>query len=274
MAPQKPRYNAYPPSIRLLAAAILAPPVLAALYFGTPYVEILVLAAAAIMSWEWGRLCLGGRMGITAFVLGASIMLGVAAEIAGHPALSVWVIAAGAGLTALIAARQGGHWLWSSFGVAYIGLGCIAFLWLRHRPSDGRELVLWLIVVVWASDTAAYLVGKTVGGRKLMPAVSPNKTWSGLIGGVLGAALTAALVGRLLGLQSTLILLGEGAVIALVAQGGDLLESRLKRYFGAKDTSHLIPGHGGLLDRVDALISATLAVALVVRIVDLGSRAQ
>jgi len=237
----------------------MVPPVLAAVWFGPPWSDLLVLAALAILVWEWVRLT-GGTLRQPAAVVCALGVLGatlLAACGLWTPALTLLPVAAVA--AALLAA--GPSRLWLAGGVLYLGLPGLAFTWLRHRPDDGLEVVVWLLLVVWAVDIFAYLVGSRVGGPKLWPAVSPKKTWSGLLGGVAAAALVA-LGGRLLATGWPLGLLAlSGASLAVVAQLGDLFESAVKRRFGVKDASSIIPGHGGLLDRVDGLLAASLALA-------------
>jgi phosphatidate cytidylyltransferase len=138
----------------------------------------------------------------------------------------------------------------------------VALLWLRHQPSLGRETVIWVAVCVWATDIGAYFLGKIAGGAKLAPRISPGKTWSGLIGGVCWAAVASAALGLVFQQGATFVLAAVGVALAIVAQIGDLLESAAKRDAGVKDSGHLIPGHGGLLDRVDGLAAVLVAVAL------------
>jgi phosphatidate cytidylyltransferase len=138
----------------------------------------------------------------------------------------------------------------------------VSLLWLRHQPAFGRETVLWVLVCIWATDIGAYFVGRTAGGAKLAPRISPGKTWSGLIGGMAWAAVASAATGYAFGLGETVPLAIAGAVLAVVGQGGDLLESAAKRRAGVKDSGHLIPGHGGLLDRIDGLMAVLVAVAI------------
>ena len=121
--------------------------------------------------------------------------------------------------------------------------------------------MLWLFAVVWATDIGAYAAGRTIGGPKLAPAISPNKTWSGLAGGVALAAAVGAIAAWIQGAVDVVLLAAVSGVLAVVAQGGDLLESRLKRRVGAKDSSNLIPGHGGFLDRFDGILAAALVVS-------------
>jgi phosphatidate cytidylyltransferase len=147
-------------------------------------------------------------------------------------------------------------------GIAYALGAVVALLWLRHQPQLGRQTVLWMVICVWATDIGAYVVGRSAGGAKLAPLVSPGKTWSGLIGGMAWAAVASAAVGWAFGAGETITLALIGAVLAVVDQLGDLLESAAKRRAGLKDSGSLIPGHGGLLDRIDGLAAVLVVVAL------------
>jgi phosphatidate cytidylyltransferase len=150
---------------------------------------------------------------------------------------------------------------WLAAGVIYVGIFFISMLSLRSDPRLGLVALLWLFALIWTADIAAYFAGRFLGGPKLWPAVSPNKTWSGAIGGTIGGLVAgaAAIVAAGLALRPIHALVMLAVVVA--AQLGDLMESAIKRHFGVKDSSQLIPGHGGLMDRCDSLIAAA-AVAL------------
>ena len=167
----------------------------------------------------------------------------------------ILLIAAGAVVAAWEWTRLCGWSLgWTSAGLVYVGLPAAALLWLRGQD---RETAFWVLLVVWATDIAAYAVGRAIGGWRLLPKVSPNKTWAGAIGGIVAAALAGWIVAAGFALSVDPILVaGLSALLALAAQGGDLFESAVKRHFGAKDAGKLIPGHGGLLDRIDGLMAA------------------
>jgi phosphatidate cytidylyltransferase len=135
-------------------------------------------------------------------------------------------------------------------------------VWLRSNGEFGLEIVVSLLFVIWATDTGAYLAGKSVGGPKLIPRVSPSKTWAGLAGGVFWAAVFAVLAAYVLDFRPIALFAAFGACLAVVAQVGDIAESAVKRHFHAKDTSGFIPGHGGVLDRFDGLMFAVIAAAL------------
>jgi phosphatidate cytidylyltransferase len=151
--------------------------------------------------------------------------------------------------------------LWAGGGTLWLTLGALGFLWLGLGPA-GRDTTLWLLAVVWATDIGAYAAGRSLGGPRLAPRISPNKTWAGLIGGVSCAALVTLAAAALTGSPWPL-LVATSVGLAVVAQLGDLAESYAKRHFGVKDSSGLIPGHGGLLDRLDGLLAAAIAAALV-----------
>jgi phosphatidate cytidylyltransferase len=152
---------------------------------------------------------------------------------------------------------------WMVAGLFYAGVLLLAPLVLRRDPALGFVAMLFLFAVVWVTDVAAYFVGRGLGGPKLWVAVSPNKTWSGALGGMLGGGFAGLLVCRLAGLDLAPVLILVAFVLSIASQAGDLLESAIKRYFGAKDASHLIPGHGGLMDRLDGFLTAVLAAVMV-----------
>ena len=148
---------------------------------------------------------------------------------------------------------------WFIGGVLYALIPAVALLWLR-LPPDGVWIVLWVFIVTWATDIFAYAAGRSFGGPKLAPSFSPNKTWSGLVGGVAGAMIFAGLLVVQTGLPRVLLL--AAPLFALAAQGGDLFESAVKRRAGVKDASHLLPGHGGIMDRLDGLIPVAILTLL------------
>jgi phosphatidate cytidylyltransferase len=148
-------------------------------------------------------------------------------------------------------------------GILYVGLPAMALVWLRNDVPGGLEHVLWLMIVVWATDICAYFAGRSIGGPKLAPRISPGKTWAGLLGGMAGAGLFGGLLALTFGAGFWLAA-SVGMGVAVVSQLGDLFESALKRRAGVKDSGHLIPGHGGLLDRIDGLVFAAPLFAAIV----------
>jgi phosphatidate cytidylyltransferase len=153
---------------------------------------------------------------------------------------------------------------WRLAGAIYVGLPALALLLLRALPGNGMELVLWVLGLTVAADTLAYVAGRGIGGPKLAPRISPNKTWAGLAGAIAGAALMGALASTWLGAGGLWKLTFGAAALGVVEQAGDLVESAFKRHFGVKDSSGIIPGHGGVLDRVDGLLAVGLAVAAII----------
>lgn len=152
---------------------------------------------------------------------------------------------------------------WSAAGFYYAGLPAIALIAIRQDPHYGFHAILYLFIVVWSADTGAFFTGRLIGGPKLAPAISPNKTWSGLAGGALAACLAGTLFALWLGHTAVPILAGVSVILAIISQAGDLGKSCLKRAFGVKNSSGLIPGHGGVLDRLDGLVFAAMGAGLI-----------
>ncbi len=167
------------------------------------------------------------------------------------------LIAAARALTG--AARAG----WIALGAVYAGAMLAAPLVIRADAALGFVAMIFLFAVVWATDVAAYFAGRLVGGPKLWPAISPSKTWSGAVGGAIAGTAAGVAVAAVAGLAPLAPVVAASFVLSAVAQAGDLVESALKRRFGVKDASHAIPGHGGLMDRLDGFLAAAMAAALV-----------
>jgi phosphatidate cytidylyltransferase len=138
----------------------------------------------------------------------------------------------------------------------------VSLFWLRHEPEMGRATMLWLMGCVVAVDSGAYFAGRTIGGPKLVPLISPQKTWAGLLGGAVAAGLVGLIAAIILPANIVSLVIWS-ALVAPVAQIGDILESAVKRYFGVKDSGSIIPGHGGILDRIDGLMFAAIVLAVV-----------
>ncbi len=247
--------------LRILSGLVIAVVALGLLWAGQVPFALFVLAAALAVTWEWSRMVRAGS-GLDAGFAAASLAVaaGVALSISGVPLLAIAAIAIGSILTGLLCYSQ--RPLLSAIGVAYAGLPAVALLWLREDAANGLMAVLFVLLTVAACDIGAYAAGRTIGGAKLAPAISPNKTWSGLAGGILASGLMGLAVAKSMGL-SWQHLAALGAGLGLVSQIGDLVESAMKRYFGVKDSSQLIPGHGGVMDRVDGLTFAAIVAALI-----------
>ena len=248
-------------TLRIASAGVLAPLAVLIVFLGAPYTDMAMTVLAGVMAWEWARLCGEGRLDRPGYIVIGSVTAALLAGALRQYMIANWIIAAGAMAAAAFSARDARELsLWYVLGLIYLSLACLGMMWLRELPDVGRDVVLWLLAVVWATDTGAYAAGRTIGGPKMAPKISPNKTWAGLAGGMVSAALAGAITAWLLETDGAASLIVMSAFLAVAAQGGDLLESRLKRRFGVKESSNLIPGHGGLLDRLDGVLAVSLAV--------------
>jgi phosphatidate cytidylyltransferase len=209
--------------------------------------------------WEWQRLAGGARLAERVGVGGLAVAL--AALCALHNSI-LGVIASlvlGAAAVGWLAGRS--ERIWAAAGVLYSGALVVSVGLLRASPSFGLPAILWLFAIVWGTDIAAYFAGRLIGGPRLWPSVSPGKTWAGaIVGALAGAMLGLALMGWT---NRVAALFWLGLATAIVSELGDLAESALKRRFGVKDSSGLIPGHGGLMDRLDSFVAASVFAALV-----------
>jgi phosphatidate cytidylyltransferase len=215
--------------------------------------------ASVVVLWEWQRL-VGDERLAERVTLGALVIALVALFALHNSILGVIAgVVIGAGAVGWLAGPRVGPW--AAAGVSYAGALVASVSLLRISPSYGLAAILWLFAVVWGADIAAYFAGRMIGGPRLWPSVSPGKTWAGAIVG----ALVGALVGLMLApwTNRPMALFGLGLATAIVSELGDLFESALKRRFGVKDSSGLIPGHGGLMDRLDAFVAACLFAAVV-----------
>lgn len=246
---------------RIASAVVLVAIALGPILMGGPLLVILAALAGGAMAWEFRRIT-GGGTGVQEVLFVLLPVLGVGLLLIAPVWLAVLVVVAGAAAHGLTDHRAGRSWRWPVPGLMVIGLACVAFPVLRAMPSHGLETIIWIILVVVATDVGAYAVGRAVGGPKLWPRVSPKKTWAGLGGGVAAATLVGGLFSWATSGTNADLVCTVSAIAALVAQGGDLAESGLKRRFGVKDAGTLIPGHGGVLDRLDGFLAATLAVAI------------
>lgn len=246
-------------TLRVLSSLVLVPLALAVAFFGGwAFVGFWALAAIGVL-WEWQTMvCAHDRNPVLA--TGAAALAGAALLLAlDLTGMAVVLIVLGSFGIAALASRV--RRSWCSAGLLYAGVLLIAPVVLRRDPVFGFAAILFLFVIVWLTDITAYFVGRALGGPKLMPAVSPNKTWSGAIGGTVAGLIGGVLVARQFGAGpfSAVVALG----LSVVSQAGDLAESALKRRFGVKDAGGLLPGHGGVMDRLDGFIAAVaVAVAL------------
>jgi phosphatidate cytidylyltransferase len=258
---------------RLISGVAMAAVAAACTFLGAAPFAVLVVAVTIVLSWEWGRL-VHGRDGDLVIAVHACAAAGAAVLAAfdkGGLGLLV-VLPIGAILAMLLTlGRNSGY---SALGVFYAGLPAVALIWLRSADSWGLLAIVFLIVIVVASDTAGFLAGRLLNGPKLWPRLSPNKTWAGLVGALATSSIIAAFFGFAIPGSSAVRLAATGAMLSLVAQAGDLAESAFKRRFGAKDASSLIPGHGGVMDRVDGLIAAASAAGMMASLINVHSPAH
>ena len=247
---------------RAVSSLVLGALAIAAALLDGWFFKGFVLLLALGVTWEWFELSrAAGRWAACAAVVAVWFSLAWHGSIV----LALYCAVMGSVGTAMFAlfGRGGEGGGWSAGGTLYATLPLAAMLWMESAPGGGL-VVVWLFAVVWASDIGAFAVGRTVGGAKLAPRISPSKTWSGAVGGMLSAALFGATLAPFLlqrGMEAGLVM---AVVVGAAAQAGDLLESGVKRRFGAKDSGRLIPGHGGLMDRLDSLATAAPVFALVV----------
>ncbi|KAA2212724.1 phosphatidate cytidylyltransferase [Teichococcus oryzae] len=255
---------------RAISAAVLGPGALLCAWLGAEAWTALMAVAVAVLCWEWVRLC-GLRSHLwPGMALPATVFLACAAAVNGQPLIGLGILLVGFVATWLAPPRLRRRAgppppaSWLAMGVLYIGIAGIALISLRHDNDAGRGNVLFLFFVVWASDIGAYVAGRIFGGPKLAPAISPGKTWSGAAGGLLSSMAVGWLAADWLvwGNPPALKVLWVAAILGIATQLGDLLESWVKRHFKVKDSSMLIPGHGGLLDRLDGLMAAAPVAAL------------
>lgn len=252
---------------RALSAALLVPAAILCIWLGAEAWAALMAAAVALLGWEWVRLCGFSTRRLPGLAVPVAVLVAGVLAVDGAMLAALGVLAASfAALWGVSAPRfrraLPGFWL--GFGVLYIGLAGVSLIHLRGDAAAGLSNVLFLFLVVWSSDIGAYLAGRRFGGPKLAPAISPNKTWSGAAGGLVSAMAVGWLAAYVMepAMLPPLRVLLVAAILGVLAQVGDLFESWLKRRFHVKDTSSLIPGHGGLLDRLDGVLSAAPAAAL------------
>lgn len=253
---------------RVLSAMVLGPAALACIWMGATPFAAMVAIAVAILAWEWVHLCGRRARVLPGLAVPLVVLIAGGFAVADHVRIALAILAGGF-LATWWCAQTMPHGLTQpakrlAVGVLYIGLAGIALIELRHDGDVGRGNVLFLFLVVWASDIGAYAAGRMFGGPKLAPAISPNKTWSGAMGGLV-AVVVVGLACALTFTPGTawLPVVVVALVLGVFTQAGDLLESAIKRHFQVKDTSSLIPGHGGLLDRLDGLLAAAPAAAAI-----------
>jgi phosphatidate cytidylyltransferase len=250
---------------RVASSLVLASAGVAAAWFGGPWLAGACGAAVVAMSYEWARMS-EPDAAMPAFLLALAGSLGAVMFASwGYLAFGVGWMAAAAAISAT-RRRTLAAVIETVGGALYVGLPCALFLWLRDRAPEGLETIFTLFACIWAADVFAYFGGKLIGGPRVAQGLSPNKTWSGIFTGIAAGAAAGGGCGAVFGAEAAkmTIWVAVGAVIAFTGLMGDLFESFLKRRFGVKDASRIIPGHGGVLDRIDGLMAATLLTGAVV----------
>jgi phosphatidate cytidylyltransferase len=246
---------------RVAAAAVLAPLALGIAYLGGVVFTLFWGVAALLVWWEWSVLSAGAGAR-TVFLIGSAALVAAIASALASAWLSVFLCVAGGALLAgfMTSGRRraavGG-------GVLYAGALIVAPVLLRADPYIGFAAIVFVFALVWATDVAAYFAGRAIGGPRLAPRLSPKKTWSGAIGGLAGGAAAAVVIASWAGVGTLPAAALVGAGLSVIAQAGDLFESGFKRCYGAKDSGRLIPGHGGVMDRLDSFIAAALGAAVI-----------
>ena len=256
-------------TLRVVSAAVLAPVTLAITYAGGWIFYALCSVAAGAILWEWVSLA-SHRADFRVLapgwlaLFGAMVLIGLGLPAGGISAVAIGALVAGSSVAALRqAADEAVAPVWAAGGVIYAGALLIAPALLRSDPQWGLVALLFLFATVWATDIFAFFCGRAIGGPLLWPRVSPKKTWAGAIGGLVGGVAASVAVAYASGVGKLGIVGVMACVLSVLAQAGDLFESSVKRRFGVKDASHLIPGHGGLMDRLDGFIVAALAALLI-----------
>ncbi len=247
--------------LRIVSSLVLAPLAIAAAYFGGMVFAAFWLIAASCVLWEWDTLVCANEKN-PVLTIGAVALAGSALLLVlGRTVTAIALIVLGMLGAATLASKA--RRVWCLVGVLYAGALLVAPVLLRRDVTLGFAAIVFLFLVVWLTDTVAYFCGRAFGGPKLMPRVSPKKTWSGAVGGTIGGMIGGVAVAAYAGIQGLVAVAIVATLLSIASQAGDLLESSIKRRFAAKDASALIPGHGGVMDRVDGFVVAAVAAAAI-----------
>jgi phosphatidate cytidylyltransferase len=247
--------------LRVVSAAVMAPAAILIAWLGDwPFAIFWCLAAIAVL-WEWIHLVVGPRYPFMLASGAGAIAVGALIGWRHHPITAILFVVLGALAATIFAPRERRSWV--AAGIGYAGCMMLAPMLLRADAAYGLSALLLLFAIVWSTDIFAYFAGRAIGGPKLAPAISPKKTWSGAIVGTIGAIIAAVVLAGLLGAFDKGTIAIVALLLSIMAQVGDLFESWVKRRFGAKDASHIIPGHGGVMDRLDGFLAAAVAGCLV-----------
>lgn len=246
-------------ALRMASAVVLAPLAVGTAYLGGWPFLLFWTIAVCIIQWEW-RTIVTDPNAFGAQVVGAAIGLAGVYAMLGRLEGAALGLALGIAVEAIFARPRR---FWAAAGVLYAGVPLVACVLLRRDPGHGFAAIVFLFGIVWASDVCGYFAGRLLGGPKLWRAVSPNKTWSGAIGGAAGAVAAGVAIAACADRTNPLAVAVLALLLSAVSQAGDLLESAVKRRFGVKDASHIIPGHGGVMDRLDGFVAAAAVAAAI-----------
>ena len=249
--------------LRIVSAIVMAAVILAATWYGGILFRIVAGLLAILIYYEWSTVTRLSETNSTGNAWGWFAVAVIAGNtIFGEPSLDLPLLSGFTLTAALFPVLRGRNW-WLVGGIIYAGLSGISLAAIRGDELTGFVSILFIFAVVWSTDILAYFVGRAMGGPKLAPAISPGKTWSGAIGGAVAALIGGGAVSLAYHGRISLLVLGLAFILSVFSQIGDLFESFVKRRFQVKDSSHLIPGHGGCMDRVDGLVFACFTVFLI-----------
>jgi phosphatidate cytidylyltransferase len=247
--------------VRAMSAAILIPAVLLDIWFGGLWFELFAAFLGILMAHEWTVIAHGRSTSQFALHALAALCAAFIPRESGPLVALFAILVITAVSFAGVAFGPRAKSFWNFVGVPYVALPVLALVVLRHDPFWGLHAIVWVMVTVWAADSLAYFAGRMIGGPKLAPRISPKKTWAGMGGAMAGAAFASGVYAAIY-LPSMWPLVVMAAALAIVEQAGDIFESAFKRFHGVKDSGHLIPGHGGIIDRVDGLIAVVVVAGL------------
>ena len=255
--------------LRILSALILVPIALVVVWLGGWFFDLFLALVVLCAAWEYGKMVDGAAFQVNFWFPSIVAICVITSLSFARPQVALMILGVAMAIVAILAIAQSRKAGVAVFGVAYIGVPAMALALLRHGEAFGLIAILLIFLVVWATDIGGYIAGRSIGGPKLAPSISPGKTWSGAVGSLIGAAIAGSALAYFDGRTSMLMLAIVAIGLSCAAQIGDLVESSLKRRAGIKDSSRLIPGHGGVLDRIDGLMFAASA-ALVLGVMRAG----
>jgi phosphatidate cytidylyltransferase len=249
--------------VRIVSAIVLGGFALFLTWYGGLPFRALAALAGLLVYWEWQNITGYDKYGLLELAAPGAVAAAMVLVILNFSVLESLIPAVFATLFAIAACVRRNIPYWFPFGVPYAIVPVLAITSLRGDSTSGLWAIMFLFAVVWATDILAYFSGRTFGGPKLAPSISPNKTWSGAIGGAVAGVLAGVAVAALHGSLGLPLHAVTALALTLAAQCGDLFESYVKRRFGVKDSGTIIPGHGGVMDRVDGLVAAAVMLYLI-----------